>query len=72
METDEDKMIRHLRRHRDIISMVCEIGAAHGIPVERTYGNDSNGDFEFPSDCKEDLIAALDLYIGANKVKGNK
>lgn len=72
METDEDIMIRHLEHHRDIISMACEIGKAHGIPVKRTHRNNSNGDFEFPSDRVTDLIAALDLYIGTNKAKGSK
>ena len=66
-QRDEDKMIKKLEEHRDTIKMVEEIGKLNGIDIEPTTGNDSNGDFIYPKDKEEDLIKALDKYIGKYK-----
>ena len=65
--TDEDKMIKKLEEHRDTIKMVEEIGQLHGIPVKPSINNDSNGDFIYPKNKKNDLEKALDKHIGKYK-----
>lgn len=67
MATDEDKMIKKLEEHRDTIKLVEEIGKLHDINVKATQGNNSNGDFIYPKDKEEELIEALDKYIGKYK-----
>jgi len=66
-QRDEDKMIKKLEEHRDTIKMVEEIGKLNGIDIEPTTCNDSNGDFIYPKDKEENLIKALDKYIGKYK-----
>lgn len=65
--SDEDKMIKKLQEHRDLKKMIVEIGKICGIPVTETEGNDSRGDFSYPSEKKEELIKAIDEYIGHHK-----
>jgi predicted transcriptional regulator len=43
-QTDEDKMIKHLEDHRDLITWVVKKLGAEGIPCQRTTGNDPGGD----------------------------
>ena len=68
-KTDEDKMIKKLEEHRDTIKMVVEIGKLNGIQVKPTINNNSNGDFIYPKDKEEELLKALDKYIGKYKHK---
>lgn len=42
--TDEDKMIKALEAHRDIITTVIKRLKRAGIPCTRTSNNDSSGD----------------------------
>ncbi|MBW9398343.1 hypothetical protein FHC51_00550 [Leclercia sp. EC_58] len=69
--TDEDKMIKKLEEHRDATKLVVEIARLHDIIVIPSVNNDPRGDFEYPSNKKEELIKALDKYIGKYKyIKG--
>jgi len=72
LSTDEDKMIKKLEEHRDATKLVVEIAKLHNITVTPSVGNDSRGDFEYPKDKKEDLIKALDKYIGKYKYTKEK
>ncbi|WP_336164625.1 hypothetical protein [Fusobacterium polymorphum] len=65
--SDEDKMIKKLQEHRDLKKMIVEIGKICGIPVTETEGNDSRGDFSYPSEKREEFIKAIDEYIGDHK-----
>ena len=65
--SDEDKMIKKLEEHRDAKKLVVEIGALNGIRVIETEGNDPNGDFYYPLDKQEELINAIDEYLGHRK-----
>lgn len=67
MSTDEDKMIKKLEEHRDTIKLVVEIARLNDIEITPSVNNDSRGDFEYPLDKKEELIKALDKYIGKYK-----
>lgn len=62
--TDEDKMIQKLEQHRDIIRLVEEIGALNGIEVIPTEGNNPKGDFIYPLEKQNELIGAIDEYLG--------
>lgn len=64
-------MIKKLEEHRDTIQLVVQIGAIHGIPVVPTTNNDERGDFSYPKERKEDLLRALDDYIGKYRHKGD-
>ncbi|MCB1194328.1 MAG: hypothetical protein KDK90_28095 [Leptospiraceae bacterium] len=44
METDEDKLMKRLKVHRDVIGKIIKILQKEGIKCERTYDNDSSGD----------------------------
>ena len=72
MTTDEDKMIKKLEEHRDATKLVVEIAKLHGITVTPSINNDPRGDFEYPQDKKDDLINALDKYIGKYKYTKGK
>lgn len=67
-QTDEDKMIKKLEEHRDAISLIIEIGELYDIPVERTFSNNSNGDFTFNIRDKNNLIEVIDKYLNKNKI----
>lgn len=67
MLTDEDKMIKKLEEHRDATKFVVEIAKLHDITVTPSVDGDPRGDFEYPKDKKEELIRALDKYIGKYK-----
>ena len=67
MTTDEDRMIKKLEEHRDVTKLVVEIAKLHGITVTPSKNNDPRGDFEYPQDRKNELINALDKYIGKYK-----
>lgn len=43
-QTDEDRMISHLKAHRDLITWVLEQLRDEGISCDRTTGNDPHGD----------------------------
>lgn len=72
MTTDEDKMIKKLEEHRDTTKLVVEIAKLHGITVTPSINNDPRGDFEYPQDRKDELINALDRYIGKYKYTKGK
>jgi hypothetical protein len=67
LTTDEDKMIKKLEEHRDATKLVVEIARLHDITVTPSINNDPRGDFEYPQDRKDELIKALDKYIGKYK-----
>ncbi|EJI1281177.1 hypothetical protein ACT21L_004500 [Vibrio vulnificus] len=67
MPTDEDKMIKKLEEHRDAIKLVVEIGKLHDIEVTPTVNDDPRGDFKYPVEKREQLINALDKYLGKYK-----
>lgn len=66
---DEDKQIKKLEEHRDAKKLIVEIGKLHGIEVIATEGNDSNGDFTYPLEKEDDLITAIDKYLGHRKYR---
>ena len=67
MPTDEDKMIKKLEEHRDTIKCVVEIAKLNNIEVVATEGNESKGDFMYAKEKKDELIKALDKYLGKYK-----
>lgn len=64
---DEDKMIKKLEEHRDAIKLVVEVGALKGINVIPTEGNNPKGDFLYPVEKQNELIEAIDEYLGHRK-----
>ena len=71
--SDEDKMIKKLKEHRNAKNMVIEIGRANGIKVTATEGNDTKGDFYYDSEDNDKLVKCLDQYLSDYKyVKGSK
>lgn len=69
--TDEDKMIKKLEEHRDTKKLVVEIGMLNDIDVVETEGNDPKGDFFYPLDKEDELIKAIDEYLGHHKYVKN-
>lgn len=61
--TDEDKMIEKLEAHRDICGLITSIGQLVDIDVQRTTGNDSNGDIVYPKDDEKRLINKIDKIL---------
>lgn len=61
--SDEDKMIKKLKEHRDTKNMVIEIGRANGIIVTSTDNNDPKGDFYYDSEDHDRLVECLDEYL---------
>ena len=60
---DENKAIQKLAEHRDIKLMVKEIGEENGIDIQSTEGNSHLGDFSYPKEDEQTLIAILDRYL---------
>lgn len=65
--SDEDRMIKKLKEHRDTKKLIVEIGMLYGIDVVETKGNDSRGDFYYSEKDHEKLVNALDQYLGHHK-----
>ena len=57
------KAIQKLAEHRDIKLMVKEIGETYGIDIQSTEGNSHLGDFSYPKEDEQKLIAILDRYL---------
>ena len=49
--------------HRPIKLMVKEIGEKYGIDIQSTEGNSHLGDFSYPKEDEQKLIAILDRYL---------
>ena len=60
---DENKAIQKPAEHRDIKLMVKEIGEKHGIDIQSAEGNSHLGDFSYPKEDEQKLIAILDRYL---------
>ena len=60
---DEDKAIKKLEEHRDMKLMVKEIGEKYGIDIQSTEGNSHLGDFSYPKEDEQKLIAILDRIL---------
>ncbi|MBQ8976091.1 MAG: hypothetical protein IJ078_01555 [Succinivibrionaceae bacterium] len=60
---DEDKAIKKLEEHRNIKLMVKEIGEKYGIDIQSTEGNSHLGDFSYPKEDEQKLIAILDRIL---------
>ena len=60
---DENKPIQKLAEHRDIKLMVKEIGEKYGIDIQSIEGNSHLGDFSYPKEDEQKLIAILDRYL---------
>ncbi len=69
MMTDEDKMIRKLTEHRNVIDLVEKLGKLNNIDVQRTVNNDPNGDFKYPKEQEDALIAELDKLFPGKRDK---
>lgn len=69
---DEDKMIKKLKEHRNLVMLVEEIAELKGITVKATKGNDPNGDFIYEADKQKELIEILDVHLDDYKVKDEK
>ena len=60
---DEDKAIQKLEEHKNIKLMVKEIGEKYGIDIQSTEGNSHLGDFSYPKEDEQKLIAILDRIL---------
>ena len=60
---DKNNAIQKLAEHRDIKLMVKEIGEKYGIDIQSTEGNSHLGDFSYPKEDEQKLIAILDRYL---------
>ncbi|TOL18135.1 hypothetical protein CGI04_13725 [Vibrio parahaemolyticus] len=69
---DEDKMIKKLVEHRDAKLFIIEVGKLHDIDVTSTVDGDPKGDFKYPKEKEEQLIAAIDKYLGKYKYIGSE
>ena len=49
--------------HSDIKQMLKEIGEEHGIDIQFTEGKSQLGDFSYPKEDEQKLIAILDSYL---------
>lgn len=67
MDADEDIMIKKLKEHRNVIDVVVLIGEKEGVNINRTTGNDSNGDFSYSEADHNKVVQAIDKYIGEYK-----
>ena len=67
MNSDEDIMIKKLTEHRNVIDVVVLIGEKEGVKINRTTGNDSNGDFSYSKEDHEKVVDAIDKYLGKYK-----
>lgn len=63
METDEDKMIKHYKDHKDIVTWFLEKLNKANIEAERTINNDPKGDILYyhDKDTKKVQKLARDL-----------
>lgn len=55
--------MKRMSERRDIELMVKEIGEKHGIDIQSTEGNSHLGDFSYPKEDEQKLIAILDSYL---------
>ena len=55
--------MKRMSERRDIELMVKEIGEKHGIDIQPTEGNSHLGDFSYPKEDEQKLIAILDSYL---------
>lgn len=65
--SDENRMINKLVEHRELKYLVRDIGKLNNINVEETVGNDTKGDFYYPLDKEEKLLASIDEFLGHRK-----
>lgn len=63
---DEDKMIKKLEEHRDLVDLAVAVGKKECIHVERTKNNNPKGDFWTNNLPK--LVAALDNILPGKKI----
>lgn len=55
--------MKRMSERRDIELMVKEIGKKHGIDIQSTEGDSHLGDFSYPKEDEQKLIAILDSYL---------
>ena len=67
--SDEDKMIRKLTMHRNLVSWVLALLKKNDIPSERTFGNDTRGDIQYFDE--DDSGKVKDIVSRLNSGDGN-
>jgi hypothetical protein len=67
--TDEDKMIRKLTEHKNLIGWMLGIFLKENIQSERTYKNDPKGDIYYPNEKDTEKVKEIvrDLNKKYNK-----
>lgn len=69
--TDEDKMIKRLEDHRDVVGFVVDTLQKNGIDAQRTYDNFPGGDVIVMDEDREedvkDVLRKLDQKVNKKK-----
>lgn len=58
-QLDEDKIIRKLTIHKNLIGWIIALFKNENIEMERTYGNDSRGDIFYPEERDTEKIQKI-------------